>query len=66
MKDETIEDQNELIELIEDAGWNISAVELTQYGAPWRGRDVTGAEIELEVHKDYRDEEDDQNPYRVK
>lgn len=65
MKDQTVNDQNKLIELIQSQGWNITALKLKEYESGFAG-DVMGAEIELTVEIDYQDDEDDQNPYRIK
>jgi hypothetical protein len=65
VKDQTVNDQNKLIELIQSQGWNITALKLKEYESGFAG-DVMGAEIELTVAIDYRDDEDDQNPYRIK
>ncbi|WP_227355728.1 hypothetical protein [Haladaptatus salinisoli] len=65
MKDQTINDQNKLIELIQSQGRNITALELTEDECGFAG-DVVGAEIKLTVAIDYQDDEDDQNPYRIK
>ena len=67
MKDETIEDQNELISVIEDVGWFITSLELDQYDYPGGSdSDKTTAEITVTVRREYGDEPDDQNPFRVK
>jgi hypothetical protein len=65
VKDKTVNDQNTLIELIQSQGWNITALELTEYESDFAS-DVMGAEIKLTVEIDYQDDEDDQNPYRIK
>lgn len=72
MKQETIDDQNRLIELIQEEGWRVTALSLDQYdGGPFDREsdegDVIGAEIELTVYIDYSEDGDDsENPYRVK
>ncbi|WP_433633612.1 hypothetical protein [Halomicrococcus sp. NG-SE-24] len=63
VKDQTVDDQNKLIELIQNQGWDITALELKEYQSGFSG-DVMGAEIDLTIKTDYSDE-DDQNPYRV-
>lgn len=52
--------------MIQNEGWQVTAIELRQYGSPFSPEDVTEAEIDLTVHIDYEDEEDNQNSYRVK
>jgi hypothetical protein len=65
VKDQTVNDQNKLIELIQSQGWNITALELTEYENGFAD-DVMGAEIKLTVAINYRDDEADQNPYCIK
>lgn len=65
MQDETVEDQNELIELIEEAGWSASRVELSEH--EYRAHDqheVTRASIEILVTQET--DRGFESPYRVK
>lgn len=67
MKDETIEDQNELIALIEEAGWSISRVETTEHEFHrHENAETTRVAIEIVVSKEYHDGDGFANPYRVK
>lgn len=65
MKDETIEDQNELIELIEEAGYEVSSVEIveSEYKTHEEHK-VTDVSIEIRIGKKY--EQGFESPYRVK
>lgn len=65
MKDETIEDQNKLIELIQEEGWDVSGVETTEHEFTKRkNQKETRAIIEIVVSKEYQ--EGFESPYRVK
>ena len=65
MQDETIEEQNELIELIEEAGWSVSRVETseTEYKIHDK-QEVTRVSIEILVTQET--ESGFANPHRVK
>lgn len=65
MQDETVEDQNELIGLIEEAGWSVSRVETseTEYKIHDK-RQVTRISIEILVTQEI--ESEFANPHRVK
>ncbi|WP_227355735.1 hypothetical protein [Haladaptatus salinisoli] len=58
-------DQNKLVELIQSQGWNSTALKLKGNESGFAD-DVMRAEIELTVAIDYQDDEDEQNPYRIK
>lgn len=65
MQDETIEDQNELIELIEEVGWSVSRVELTEQEYKTHDQhEVTRVSIEILVTQET--ERGFESPYRVK
>lgn len=65
MREETIEDQNQLIELIEEAGWEVSGVEMSEHKFTGRNNQKsTRAIIEIVVSKEYQD--GFESPYRIK
>lgn len=68
MKDATIADLEELIDQIQDIGFQVTSVDLNQYGPPMSDDDeeVEGVEIDLTVFISYQDNEDDDNPFRFK
>jgi len=65
MKDETIEDQNELIELIEDAGWSVSRVETREHEYE-RHDDHKVTDVLIEIVATKKHQEGFESPYRVK
>lgn len=65
MKDETIEDQNALIAVIEEAGYSVTSVETREREyKPHKDHKVTDVAIELLVTKKY--EQGFESPYQVK
>lgn len=67
MKDETIEDQNELIDLIEQAGYTVSKVNTREHEID-RGENETlyDVAIEILVSTEYVEGDGFENPYRLK
>lgn len=63
MDTEVLDAQSELIELLQENGWDIREVKATDYGEYGPSRHV--ATINLKVRL-VLDDEDDSNPYRVK
>ena len=71
MREDILEDQHELVELIEAAGWDVTETELSVYESPWaEDGDIPEATVVLTARKVYREheggDEDDDNPFRVK
>lgn len=65
MQDETVEDQNELIELLEEAGWSVSRIELTERQYETHNEhEVTKVSMEILVSQEK--ERGFENPHRVK
>lgn len=68
MKDETRERTNELLDTLEDEV-EVTGFEINEYirGDPTTDdATVTGAQIEIVCYLSLDDEDDDQNPYRLK
>lgn len=66
--DDALDDQRELVDLVRDAGWDVTDVELSVYESPWEDGDAPEATVTLTVKRSYEspdDESDDDNPYRV-
>ncbi|WP_439026788.1 hypothetical protein [Haloarchaeobius sp. DT45] len=68
MDDEILDHQRELVRLLEEQGWDVTETELSVYESPWEDDDTPEASITLSARKEFpnEDEEDDDNPYRVK
>jgi hypothetical protein len=66
MHDDTIDDQNELLRLLEDAGWSVSKVETREreYEQP-NGQQVRDVAVELTITTKYY-EDGFENPYQIK
>lgn len=65
MQDETVEDQNELIELIEEAGWSVSRVVLSEHEYKIHDQhEVTRVSIEIQVTQETK--RGFENPYQLK
>ncbi|ADJ14851.1 hypothetical protein [Halalkalicoccus jeotgali] len=72
MNDRILEDQHELVELLEAAGWDVTDAELSVYESPWENEEVPEASVTLSARKRYPEEEgddgddgDDESPYRI-
>ncbi|MFP9192859.1 hypothetical protein [Natronosalvus vescus] len=71
MDREMLDDQRELVALIEDAGWEVTGLELSAYDSPWVDEDAPEAEVTITARKPYDDgtEEDDsdedESPFRI-
>ena len=69
MDDEILDDQRELVELLESAGWDVTETELSVYQSPWEDDETPEASVTLTARKRYPDDEDedadDENPFRV-
>jgi hypothetical protein len=66
--DDALDDQRELVDLVREAGWDVTDVELSVYDSPWEDDDAPEATVTLTVKRTYDDGDDadeDDNPYRV-
>jgi len=71
MDEDVLEDQRALIELVEEAGWDVTEADLSVYESPWMDDEDPEATLTLTLRKGYGDPDsegdgDDDNPYRVK
>ena len=67
MNDRILDDQRELVELLESAGWDVTDTEISVYESPWEDDETPEASVTLNARKRYPDENaDDENPYRVR
>lgn len=69
MKKETIETEQELIEVLDNLGIEVTETAVTEYvrGDPTTDdATVTGAEIKLTAYLSYDTDVDDDSPFRVK
>lgn len=69
MRDDTLDEQHELIQLVESAGWEVRETDLSIYESPWQDKDDPEATITITAHKTFSDEENHsestrQNQYR--
>lgn len=67
--DDALDDQRELVDLVREAGWDVTDVELSVYESPWEDDEAPEATVTLTVKRTYESEseesDDDDNPYRV-
>jgi len=67
--DDALDDQRELVDLVREAGWDVTDVELSVYDSPWEDEDAPEATVTLTVKRTYdvgdADDDADDNPYRV-
>ncbi|MCU4740242.1 hypothetical protein OB955_02585 [Halobacteria archaeon AArc-m2/3/4] len=71
MDDDMLEDQRQLVELIENEGWDITDLELSAYDSPWADEDDPEATVTITARKPYESEDgdgdsSDDNPFRYK
>ena len=66
MEDDTIQNQVELIKTIEQMGWRVTATNMKEFDRGPGSDELMGVEIDLTVYLDLTDDDDNQNPYRVK
>ena len=66
MEEEMLADQRRLVELVEAEGWDVTDLELTAYESPWTDEDDPEASLTITARKPYTDDEDDENPYKLK
>lgn len=70
MREDVLDEQRELVALLEDHGWDVTESELSVYESPWEDDDALEATVTLTARKlfgdDDADDEDDDNPFRVK
>jgi hypothetical protein len=67
MDDDVIDDQTDLIDLVQDAGWDVSRIEIQEIDRFLDDGDGTEVQIELAVTREYGPEDDEfENPFRVK
>ncbi|NKE36030.1 hypothetical protein GWG54_09385 [Natronococcus sp. JC468] len=76
MDREMLADQQRLVELLENEGWDVTDLELSAYDSPWADEDDPEATVTITARKPYeredgddggdRDGEDDENPFRLK
>ncbi|UTF55136.1 hypothetical protein [Natronosalvus rutilus] len=55
MDRDMLDDQRELVDLIEDAGWEVTGIELSSYDSPWVDEDAPEAEVTITARKPYVD-----------
>ncbi len=65
MDEEPLDDQRELVDLLESAGWDVTETELSVYESPWEDDDSPEATVTLTARKRYP-EDDDGSQFRVK
>ncbi len=56
MHDDALEDQGTLVELIEEAGWDVTDTELSIYESPWTDDDDPEATVTITARKVYEDD----------
>ncbi|WP_265111972.1 hypothetical protein [Halosolutus halophilus] len=71
MDDDMLADQRRLVELVEDEGWDVTDLELSAYDSPWADEDDPEATVTITARKPYEtadgeDEDDEDNPFRLK
>ncbi|WP_027119201.1 hypothetical protein [Natronorubrum tibetense] len=74
MDEDMLEDQRRLVELIEAEGWDVTDLEISAYDSPWADEDDPEATVTITARKPYEskdgdgntDDEDDDNPFRLK
>ncbi|WP_207587847.1 hypothetical protein [Halomontanus rarus] len=70
MDDDMLEDQRQLVELIENEGWDVTDLELSAYDSPWADEDDPEATVTITARKPYEsedgDDSSDDNPFRYK
>ena len=65
MHEEVLEEQRELVESVEAAGWEVTETELSTYESPWVEEDDPEATVTITARKVFA-EEDDDSEFRVK
>ncbi|MDG5819291.1 hypothetical protein [Natronococcus sp. A-GB7] len=75
MDREMLADQQRLVELVEEEGWDVTDLEISAYDSPWSDEDDPEATVTITARKPYeneddesgsdRDSDDDENPFRV-
>lgn len=69
MDDDMLADQRRLVELVEAEGWDVTDLEISAYDSPWTDDDNPEATVTITARKPYEseaDDEDDDNPFRLK
>ncbi len=74
MDREMLADQQRLVELVEEEGWDVTDLEISAYDSPWSDEDDPEATVTITARKPYEseggdgsgDDEDDENPFRLK
>ncbi|MFC6718842.1 hypothetical protein ACFQGT_14845 [Natrialbaceae archaeon GCM10025810] len=69
MDDDMLADQRRLVALLEEEGWDVTDVELSAYDSPWEDEKVPEATVTITARRPYGeegDDEDDENPFRLK
>ncbi|ELY55232.1 MULTISPECIES: hypothetical protein [Natronococcus] len=74
MDREMLADQQRLVELVEEEGWDVTDLEISAYDSPWSDEDDPEATVTITARKPYESEDDgsdsdrdgdDENPFRV-
>lgn len=65
MHEDILDAQRDLVERIEDAGWDVTEAELSVYESPWEESDDPEATVTLTARKPFPDDDDDGSPFRV-
>lgn len=72
MDREMLADQQRLVELVEEEGWDVTDLEISAYDSPWSDEDDPEATVTITARKPYEnddgngdDDDDDENPFRV-
>lgn len=68
MRDDVLDEQRELVEAIEAAGWEVTETEISVYESPWVDEDDPEATVTITARKPFVDDDgdDDDSPFRVK
>ena len=74
MDREMLADQQRLVELVEEEGWDVTDLEISAYDSPWSDEDDPEATVTITARKPYESKDDggdsdrdgdDENPFRV-
>ena len=77
MREDALDEQRDLIDLVESAGWDVTETDLSLYESPWEDTSDPEATVTITARKVFSPEEDgdenteresdgdDDNPFRV-
>jgi len=67
MHEDVLEEQRDLIEQVQDAGWEVTESELSVYESPWEDAGEPEATVTITARKVFPEAEDgEDNPFRVR